>query len=136
MPPIAPGAPLWLAGHVPITTTDVGTYEVNVISPGDPNRFAATVWLYARDGALIALLRFYRPGEALEPNEFRDDLGAALVSYPEPSLAPIVDVLRNESPVSFTWFDYDADVPGRRFGSLGTSSEPVGEVERAGERKR
>jgi hypothetical protein len=29
----------------------------------------------------------------------------------------------------FTWFDYSAQVPGRIFGVVGTSREPVGEAE-------
>jgi hypothetical protein len=45
------------------------------------------------------------------------------------ALAPIVDVLRNEKPVYFTWLDYTAQVPGRLFGVVGTSREPAGEAE-------
>jgi hypothetical protein len=113
----------------PITTTEIGSYAPSVISPGDPNQFAATVSLHRADGSLLADLRFFRPGSAITPHEFRADLNAAFVSYPLDALAPIVDVLRNEQPVYFTWFDYTAQVPGRLFGVVGTSSEPVGEAE-------
>ena len=116
----------------PITRTEIATYEANVISPGDPNQFAATVWLYKADRSLIAFLRFYRAGQAMASNEFRQDLQAALVSYRFDALPPIVDVLRNEKPVYFTWFDYSAQVPGRLFGVVGTSLEPVGEQEQLG----
>jgi hypothetical protein len=113
----------------PITITEIATYEANVVSEGEPNQLAATVWLLEADRSLIAFLRFYRAGSALAPNEFRQDLNAALVSYRLDALSPIVDVLRNEKPVYFMWFDYSAQVPGRMFGVVGTSREPVGEQE-------
>jgi hypothetical protein len=113
----------------PITSTEIATYETNVISHGEPNQLAATVRLTKADRSMIAFLRFYRPGSALAPNEFRQDLNAAIVSYWLDALTPVVDVLRNEKPVYFTWFDYSAQVPGRMFGVVGTSLEPVGEQE-------
>lgn len=113
----------------PITNTEIATYAPNVVSEGDPNQLAATVWLFKADGGLIAFLRFYRAGSAMAPNEFRQDLGAALVSYRLDALPPMVDILRNEKPVYFTWFDYSAQVPGRLFGVVGTSREPIGEEE-------
>jgi hypothetical protein len=113
----------------PITRTAIATYEANVITPGEPNQLAATVWLFRADSSLIALMRFYRAGTALAPNEFRQDLNAAFVSHPLGELSSVIDVLRNEKPVYFTWFDYSAQVPGRMFGVVGTSLEPVGEQE-------
>ena len=114
----------------PITTTEIATYEANVVSRGDPNQFAATIWLYGADHSLIAFLRFYRGGIEMAANEFRSDLNAALVSYRFDAFPPLVDVLRNEKPVYFTWFDYSATSPGRMFGVVGTSAlEPVGEQE-------
>jgi hypothetical protein len=112
-----------------ITTTEIATYEANVISNGEPNQFAATVWLFKADRSLIAFLRFYRTGTVPAANEFRQDLNAALVSYWLDALPSVVDILRNEQPLYFTWFDYSAQVPGRMFGTLGTSLEPVGEQE-------
>lgn len=114
---------------MPITSTQIANYTANVISPGDPNQFAATVWLLRTDGSVLALVRFYRPGTMMAPNQFRSDLNAAEVSFPYDAFAPMVDLLRNESPVYFTWFDYSAGVPGRMFGVVGTSLEPVGEQE-------
>jgi hypothetical protein len=114
----------------PITTTEIATYEANVVSRAEPNQLAATVWLYKADHSLIAFLRFYRNGITMAANEFRTDLNAALVSYRLDAFRPIVDVLRNEKPVYFTWFDYSATSPGRMFGVVGTSGlEPVGEQE-------
>ncbi len=113
----------------PITTTEIANYSVNLASEGEPSGLAATVWLYRADGSLIAFLRFYHAASAMAPNQFRQDLNAALVSYPFDALAPVVDVLRNEKPLYLTWFDYSAQVPGRLFASLGTSREPVGEEE-------
>jgi hypothetical protein len=114
---------------MPITITQIANYEANVVSPGDPNQFAATVWLYRADGSVLALARFYRASIPMAPNRFRSDLNAAEVSFPYDAFAPIVDLLRNETPAYFTWFDYSAQVPGRIFGVIGTSAEPVGEAE-------
>ncbi|HTP64606.1 MAG TPA: hypothetical protein VMJ66_04370 [Geobacteraceae bacterium] len=111
---------------MPVTTKEISTYAVSVISDAEPNNLAATVLLCDAGGKAIAFLRFYVPGSPLAPNEFRTDLGYPLVSYPATALASIVDVLRNEKPVFFTWYDY---MPVRCFGAVGTSREPVGEAE-------
>jgi hypothetical protein len=111
---------------MPVTTTEIASYSVTYVSPGDPNQFFATVMLFGAGGAGIAFLRFYAPNVTQAPNEFRTDLGYPLVSYASASLAGIVDLLRHEKPVYFTWFDY---APTRRFGSVGTSREPIGEGE-------
>jgi hypothetical protein len=115
-----------------ITTTEISTYAANVISPGDPNEFAATVWLFRTDGSLLAFLGFYRDGVPMQANTFRTDLNAAIVSYRFDAYPPIVDLLRNEKPAYLTWFDYSDAVPGRVFAQLGTSREPIGEQEGVG----
>ena len=113
----------------PITTTQIATYEANVVSRSEPNQFAATVWLYRADHSVIAFLRFYRSGITMAANEFRSDLNTAVVSCRFDAYPPIVDVLRNEKPVYFTWFDYSPS-GGSMFGVVGTSGlEPVGEQE-------
>jgi len=113
---------------MPVTTKEINTYSVSVISDAEPNKFAATVWLFDADGKAIAFLRFYSPGSPLAPNEFWPDLGYPLVSYPSTALASMVDILRNEKPLYFTWYDY---TPVCCFGAVGTSREPVGESEGA-----
>ena len=112
-----------------ITTTEVSTYSANLISPGDPNELAATVWLFRADSSLLAFLGFYRNGVQMRANEFRTDLNAAIASYSFDAYPPVVDLLRNEKPVYLTWFDYSDAVPGRIFAELGTSREPIGEAE-------
>jgi hypothetical protein len=114
---------------MPITSTQIAHYEANVVSPGEPNQFAATIWLFRADSSLLAFVRFYRAGTTMAPNQFRPDLNAAEVSFRYDAFAPMVDLLRNETPVYFKWFDYSAQVPGRIFGIVGTSREPVGEAE-------
>lgn len=114
---------------MPITTTQVANYSADVVSPGDPNQLAATISLFRADSSTLAFVRFYRAGTTMAPNQFRPDLNAALVSFSYDAFAPMVDLLRNETPVYFTWFDYSAQVPGRIFGVVGTSREPVGEAE-------
>jgi hypothetical protein len=59
-------------------------------------------------------------------NEYREDLSHPLISYPYEELPSVVDVLRNEKPVYFTWYDYR---PERCFGAVGTAREVVGESE-------
>jgi hypothetical protein len=113
---------------MPVTTTEISNYSVSIISDADPNKFAATIHLFDKNGKAVAFLRFYLPGVPLPANEFRADLGYALVSYPSTALDAIVDILRNEKPLYFTWYDY---LPVRCFGAVGTSREPIGEAERA-----
>lgn len=111
---------------MPITTTEIAKYYVAMISPGDPNKFFATITLFDAAGAEIGFLRFYEPSVRMARNEFRTDLGHPLVSFRAASLPGIVDLLRNESPVYFRWFDYSRT---RRFGTVETNREPVGESE-------
>jgi hypothetical protein len=112
---------------MPIITKEVATYGITMISPGDSNKFFATISLFDAAGAQIAFLRFYEPRITRAPNEYRSDLGYPLVSYASASLPGILDALRNEKPVHFKWFDYS---PSRRFGAIETGREPVGETER------
>jgi hypothetical protein len=109
---------------MPVTSKEITAYSVSVISDADPNHFAATMRLFDAARRTIAFLRFFSPGSAPAPNEFRTDLGYPLVSYPSSSLAALIDVLRNEKPVYFIWYDY---MPARCFGAVDTSREPVGE---------
>jgi hypothetical protein len=113
---------------MPVTTTEIKKYSVSVISDGEPNRFAAAVLLFDAAGKVIAFLRFYVAGVELPANELRADLGYPLVSYPASPLGSVVDVLRNEKPIYFTWHDYS---PARCFGAVGTSREPIGDGEKA-----
>lgn len=112
---------------MPVTTKEIGTYGVNVVSLGDGNKFAATIALFDPNGKAIAFFRFYLPENPAAPNEFRTDLGYPLISYPFAQLESVVDLLRNEKPLYFTWYDY---LPTRCFGAVGTSREPIGETER------
>jgi hypothetical protein len=83
------------------------------------------VWLFGTSAQTVGFLRFYRDGIAMPANEFRTDLGHPLLSYRFDALPAVVDVLRNEKPLYLTWFDNTT----RRFASIGTSREPVGETE-------
>jgi len=111
---------------MPVTSTEIAKYSVYVISTEEPNGLAATVRVFDAAGRVLAFLRFYGPEHAPDPNEYRSDLGYPAISYSVSALASVVDVLRNEKPVYFTWFDYR---PTRCFGSIGTAREPVGEGE-------
>jgi hypothetical protein len=113
---------------MPVTQTEIATYGVSIISAAEPNNLAATVDLFDAGGKTLASLRFFTPGSPLAPNEFRADWGYPLVSYPFTALASVVDILRNEKPLYFTWFDY---TPMQCFGAVGTSRKPVDEAEEA-----
>ena len=113
---------------MPVATKEVSTYSVSVLSDAEPNKLAATVQLFDAGGKTLAFLRFYSPGSPLAQNEFRTDLGYPLLSYPSTALVSMIDMLRNEKPLYFTWYDY---MPVRCFGAVGTSREPIGESERA-----
>jgi hypothetical protein len=110
---------------MPVTTTLIETYSVSAVSEGDPNTFFATVTLFNAAGATLAFLRFYESGVPKAANEFRVDLGYPLISYPASNLPAVVDLLRNEKPVYFVWYDYR---PTRCFGAVSTSREPIGEA--------
>ena len=111
---------------MPVTTKEISTYGMNTFSISDPNKIAATIALFDVNGRAIAFLRFYLPENPQAPNEFRTDLGYPMVSYPFAQLESVVDLLRNEKPLYFTWYDY---MPTRCFGAIGTSREPIGEAE-------
>jgi hypothetical protein len=111
-------------GPMPVTTKEVTNYSVSVFSHAEPGQVSAAVMLFDQAGKAVAFLRFYPQGAAPAPNEYRRDVGCALVSYPQTSLAAVIDVLRNEKPLFFSWHDY---LPERCFGAIGTSREPIGE---------
>lgn len=113
---------------MPVTSTEIAEYAVSIPSAEEPNGLAATVSLFDSSGRTLAFLRFYVPEHPPDPNEFRSDLGFPLISYPVAALQAVVDILRNEKPVFFTWFDYR---PTRCFGAVSTSREPAGEGEAA-----
>jgi hypothetical protein len=109
---------------MPVTTKQITNYSVSVFSNAEPGQVSAAVLLFDSAGKAVAFLRFYPPGAATPANEFRKDLEYALVSYPQASLSAVLDVLRNEKPLFFTWHDH---LPERCYGAVGTSREPIGE---------
>lgn len=111
---------------MPVMSKKISTYSVSIISRAEPNNLAATVSLFDVDGKTVAFLRFYSPDNALQPNEFREDLGHPLVSYPSNALPSMVDILRNEKPLYFIWHDY---MPVRCFGVVESARESIGESE-------
>ncbi|MDH4155046.1 MAG: hypothetical protein OEV01_14785 [Nitrospira sp.] len=109
---------------MPVTDYEIATYGVSMISSGDSNQIFATISLFDAAGNALAFLKFYEPSVLQPLNEFREDLGYPVISYPSSSFAGVVDILRNEKPLYFTFFDYR---PERLFGAIGTSRESVGE---------
>jgi hypothetical protein len=60
---------------MPVTTTEIATYNVECGSFEEPNNLAATCWLRDATGKTIAFWRFYFDASKAAPNEFRADLG-------------------------------------------------------------
>jgi hypothetical protein len=74
---------------------------------------------------LLADVHFYPDGQAQPGPTIGPNLDTAIVSFPFSQLAPIVDLLRNESPVRLQI----GDAPPSGYVFLGTYQEPVGEGE-------
>jgi len=52
---------------MPITTTEIARYSVNVLSEGEPNQLAATVRLFGTSAQTVGFLAFYRDGITMPP---------------------------------------------------------------------
>ena len=103
----------------------VSTYKVFLYGGPDGNGGAsATVSLGVPD-AYVAL-RFYPDGATVPPNSMSSHRGGDpmyYVNYAYDQLANMVDILRNEKPISFYWNDTTNSA------YVTTANEPVGEGE-------
>ena len=79
-----------------------------------------------------AFFFFYRDGVALPPNQrilYSSGRSAYYVTYRWPQFASIIDLLRNEKPLTFFFRDSVRDGVPANEATLSTSAEPVGEEE-------
>ena len=94
--------------------------------PNGNNQATSTIWLRFEESTDFAWLRFYPMGYQLpEPYEIEQEDGPSkyVVSYRGGDYLKVIDLLRNESPVSFYW---NAET-GAAF--LRSGAEDVGEGE-------
>ena len=100
----------------------IATYHVELY--GRSSVLSAVIDCRGADGLQAALLVFGRDGHALseEAVDPRFMPPWRLISFPERSLAAVLDLLRNETPVYF-------QLTGVMRGFLHTGDEPVGESE-------
>ena len=103
-----------------VHTGSIDTYIVNVLSP-KPYNGRRMISLQGGFGA--AVLWFNPEDAALPSNGKRPGLNVFDVYYPMSAWAAILDVLRNESPVQFSFSD------SSNAAQIYTGREPVGEEE-------
>ena len=100
--------------------TQVKDYHILIYgSPGGYQTNRAQISLYDESGQTVAYLRFNDPGMTFE-TDYESD-GIIRMHLPSTMFHNVLDVLRNEDPVSIYF------TQGRGF--LSTSTEPVGEGE-------
>ena len=110
-----------------VTSTEIATYSINCISYEDPKelcRHSHLIRYRDREAPrLLGILSRCKPGDGQRVSR---RLGVSSIECPCRLTPAIMDVLRNEKPVYFTFYDYR---PMRLFGAIGTAREPVGEAE-------
>ncbi len=84
------------------------------------NQPLAMLYLYSDNNTLIAAIAFGAEADARPPVE---NEGIVIASYPAEVMSSMIDMLRNEKPVIFSW---DATAQTTR---ITTGNEPVGEQE-------
>ena len=86
------------------------------------------IYLYDPGSNLVGKVYFLPDGDPLPPAEQREgELCCYTLYYPRASLPSVLDLLRNEGPISIVW-------RGGMDTSLSTEYEPVGEGEGIGVR--
>ena len=99
---------------------EIDTYFVNLLSP---KQYNGRRLINLRGSFGTAVLWFHPEDAALPDNRKRAGQDIFDVYYHVSAWAPLIDVLRNESPVYFTYSDTSNAV------QIYTGQEPVGEEE-------
>ena len=102
---------------------EIETYTVNVLSP---KHYNGRRLMNLRGSFGAAILWFYPEDAALPDNRKRSGQNTFDVYYPMSSWSALLDVLRNESPVYFSYSD------SSNAAQIYTGREPVGEEETNG----
>jgi hypothetical protein len=99
----------------------IDTYNLDLNTPNRPVNYRRVMHLKGSFG--LAHLYFVPEEGQLGTNKKRPGKDTFDVYFWESAWDPIVDMLRNEKPITF-WYHSDGDVAG-----IGTGNEPVGEEE-------
>lgn len=105
-----------------VVTKEVGTYEVLMISGYQTGNQIGFVYFYEPSGAYIGYAGIIKSGAPL-PGNVQGGNGVLNIYFHEAQLGPLLDTLRNERPI---YVKFNTDL---KWGSVGTSKEPVGEQE-------
>lgn len=102
-------------------TVEIRTYSYEFRST--PGRPTVLLYLFGSRDELVCMIAFLDQDDPL-PGPRESEAGVVTVPYRHADLLPIIDMLRNEKPVTFTW------LPEERVATLATDVVPVGEEER------
>lgn len=107
-----------------VVTQEVGTYEVLMISGYSNPDQVGFIYLNDPAGTYRGYLGIITDGRPL-PANVQWPNGILNIYFHEAELVSLLDTLRNEKPI---YVKFNTDL---KWGSIGTSREPVGEEERA-----
>ena len=97
-------------------------YEFRTLDANDKAANAAILYLYDESDDLLCMASFDDTDGPCQPPE-ESVGGHVIASYKLPYLSGIIDMLRSEKPLYFSWS------PEARIARLTTDEEPVGEEE-------
>ncbi len=88
--------------------------------------YRAIIGLRKNDGTLHGALYFHKDSDTMPKQDTRNPATPYIYChYPAEDFANIVDILRNELPIYFTWVGSETEGQG----AVTTSLEPIGEEE-------
>lgn len=105
---------------MPETKTHIDHYQYEFRSAGTEN--VAILYLFNDENTLLAIAAFVDGDEPL-PGPKESTSGTVTLTWRRSDLPAVIDMLRNEAPVYFTWSS-EAQVA-----RITTEEEPVGEEE-------
>ena len=105
-----------------VTTKEVGTYEVLMISGYGNGNQIGFVYFYEPSGTYIGYAGIIKQGAPL-PANVQWPNGILNIYFPDSQFGPMLDTLRNERPA---YVKFNTDL---KWGSVGTGKEPIGEQE-------
>lgn len=105
---------------------EITSYEISYYAGGrdaGSYPYRAIIKLRRGDNTLIGAAHFHREHSTMPAHDEKNEHDHYMCHFHSSSYEHIVDVLRNERPVFFTFME------GKKIGNIATSSEPVGEGE-------
>jgi len=105
---------------MPDVNVEVSRYQYEFRSL--PGENVALLYLYDPAGKAIAMLAFIDKDQPL-PEPRQTISGLVVLSYYRRNMTGVIDLLRSEKPVRFTW------IANTRIARITTGQEPLGEEE-------